>query len=78
MTLSFIVVCQSDTDCASGATCNAPVCECPSNIPAFVGGEVYESSAVCVECSVDDGSLCAASGGYCDLATSTCMRKSVH
>ena len=77
MIILFILLCVDcldNSDCATGASCNAGVCECNSGTPVLVGNSASDTSDECVECTDSNFGSCLATD-VCDTSSNDCVGK---
>ena len=66
--------CLDNSDCATGASCDAGVCSCNTGTPVLVGDSASDTSDECVECTSTDFGSCAEFDS-CDTSTNLCVGK---
>ena len=64
--------CLDNSDCATGASCNAGVCACNVATPVLVGDSASDTSNECVECTSTDFGSCEQYDS-CDTSTNVCV-----
>ena len=70
--MNNILDCLSNAECATGASCNAGVCECNSDTPVLTGDSASDIADICVECTATDFGSCD-SNDSCDDSTNLCV-----